>query len=263
MKKTFLISGVVVLLITLVLLRINVLKLPANATRFFSNNITANFHSFSVFINNKFHFASNISEIIEKNKKLEKENRDLYNKINTLTEKIQENEILDRSMEFVKNYNYKFAKVLTTNRENNNTITINIGSKDGVEVGYPVVFEDGFLVGKIKKVNTNSSIVSLTIDKETEVSATISGYDHNIGIISGNHGLNFKLNYVSIKENIEIGDLVVTSGIENNIPAGLIIGKVSSIDSSPSNFFQDVVVSPIIPFEDFKIVSVIIPENDK
>lgn len=263
MKKTFLISGIIILIIALILLKINILKLPASVVRFFSNNITANFNSISSSLNSKTDAFLNTSKLLEENQKLKEENLNLYNKINELSEKIKEDEILENSKEFIKNYNYKFAKVLTIDKENSNTIIINIGYKDGVDIGYPVVFENGYLIGTIKKVSSNTSIVLLTIDKANEISATVSGYDHNIGISTGNYGLNFKLNYVSVKENININDLIVTSGIENNIPAGLIIGKVSKIESTPSDFFQDITVSPLIPFENFRIVSVILPNDDK
>lgn len=263
MKKTFLFCGIFLFIVAIVLLKINIIKFPANFVRFFSNNVTSDFYSVSSAINNKFHDFSNVSHIIEENKNLKAENRKLYSEINELTEQIKENEIIERSTDFANKYNSVFAKVLTTNKERDNTIVINVGLRDGVDVSYPVIFEDGFLIGKIKKVSQNSSIVALTTNKETEISATISGFNHNVGIISGNYGLNFKFNYVSIKENIKIDDIVVSSGIDNNVPAGLIIGKVSNIDFNPTDFFQDIVVSPLVPFENFKIVSVIIPENDK
>ncbi len=259
MKKIFLILGVIILLTSFVFLKFDVFSFPSNFVRSISNNITANLNSISSYSNDKISIISNISNILKENEALKNENEDLIYKINSITEKNKENEIVNESMNFVKNYNYKFAKILTINKEIDNTITINIGKKDGIDVGYPVIFKNGFLIGKIKQVNDNSSVVLLTIDKSSEVAATVSGYDHSIGIINGNYGLNFKLNYVSIKEPIRNDDVVVTSGIENNVPSGLIIGKISKVEYKPSDFFQDVTVSPVIPFENFRVVSVIMP----
>ncbi len=260
MKKLLLILGIVILIVSFIFLKFNIFSFPSNLIRGFTNNITANLNSISSYLNEKINIVYNVSSISKENEVLKKENQELIYKINSITEKQKENEILNESINFVKNYNYKFAKILTINKETNNTITINIGEKDDIEVGYPVVFKDGFIIGKIKKVERNTSIVLLTIDKSSEIAATISGYDHSVGIINGNYGLNFKFNYVSIKEPVKIKDLVVTSGIENNIPSGLIIGEVSKIDYKSSDFFQNIIVSPVVPFENFRIVSVIIPD---
>lgn len=259
MKKIFLILGIIILITSFVFLKFNVFSFPSNFIRNISNNITTNLNSISSYTNEKINIISNISNISKENEILKKENENLIYKINSITEVNKENEIINESINFVKSYNYKFAKILTINKEINNTITINIGKKDGVEVGYPVVFKNGLLIGKIKKVDNNTSTVLLTIDKSSEIAATVSGYDHSIGIINGNYGLNFKFNYVSIKEPIKNDDLIVTSGIENNVPSGLIIGKISKIEYKASDFFQDIIVSPVIPFENFRVVSVIMP----
>ncbi len=260
MKKIFLILGILILITSFVFLKFNIFSFPSNLVRSVSNNITANLNSISSYANEKISIISNISTISKENELLKKENQDLIYKVNSITEKYKENEIINDSIDFVKNHNYQFAKILTIDKEINNTITINIGEKDGVKVGYPVVFKNGFIIGKIKKVERNTSIVLLTIDKSSEIAATVSGYDHSIGIINGNYGLNFKFNYVSIKEPVKLKDLVVTSGIEDNIPSGLIIGEVSKIDYKPSDFFQNIIVTPVVPFENFRVVSVIMPD---
>lgn len=259
MKKIFLILGIVILITSFIFLKFNIFSFPSNFIRALTNGITSNFNIISTYFNEKSQYISNINGIIQENKNLKEENQNLVNNLNAITEVNKENEIVKESINFVKNYNYKFAKVLTIDKENTNTITINIGKNDGVDVGYPVVFKDGFLVGKIKKVDDNSSIVLLSVDKSSEVAGTISGLDHSIGIITGSYGLNFKFNFVSIKESIKNDDIIVTSGIESYIPSGLIIGKVSKIESKPSDFFQNITISPVVPFENFRIVSVIMP----
>lgn len=257
MKKILLILGIIILIISFIFLKFNFFSFPANLIRGISNNTTSNFNSIASYFNEKINLLSNISNIVKENERLTNENQNLIYKINSITEKNKEAEIINESIDFVKNYNYKFAKVLTINKETDNTITINLGYNDGIKVGYPVVFKNGFLIGKIKQVDANTSVVLLTIDKSSEVAATISGYDHSVGIVSGNYGLNFSFNYVSIKEPIQINDIVVTSGIENNIPSGLIIGSVSKIDYKSADFFQNIIISPVVPFENFRIVSVV------
>lgn len=258
MKKIILIFAIFILIISFIILRFNIFNLPKNIISFFSSNITSNFHNISSYFNEKTFSIKNIKSIISENEKLKKENQDLIIKINDITEKNKELEIVADSLDFIKKYDYKLAKVITINKELNNTITINIGKNEGIEVGYPVVFRDGFIIGKIQKVSDYSSTVLLSIDKNSEIAATISGHDKSLGIINGSYGINFNFNYVSIKENINIDDIVVTSGIESSVPAGLIIGKVSKINNKSSDFFNEIIVTPIIPFENFRIVSVII-----
>ena len=58
---------------------------------------------------------------------------------------------------------------------------------------------------------------------------------------------------IQVKE----GDIIVTSGVEKYIPAGLIIGKVSSVEKMNNDIFQTAKLVPFILSQDINIVTVI------
>lgn len=259
MKKVIIFLLLFIFIISIFLFKLNIFNVPFSFARTITKDIITNFQELSFFINTKKENIINTKKIIEENKRLTEDNTNLTKRLNDLIEKNKNTEIINASINFVSKYNYKFAKVLTIDKQINNTLTISLGKNDGLDIGYPVVFKDGFMIGKVVSVYDNFSIVLLTIDKNSEIAATVSGYEKNIGILKGNNGLDFVLNYVSIKEQIKKDDILITSGIEKNIPAGLILGKISSVNFIPSDFFQKVEVEPIMPFENFRVLSVIMP----
>jgi rod shape-determining protein MreC len=57
--------------------------------------------------------------------------------------------------------------------------------------------------------------------------------------------------------NVQIGDLVLTSGLGGNYPADILIGQISGVSKLPVEIFQTASVQPIVDFSQLEVVLVI------
>lgn len=164
------------------------------------------------------------------------------------------------------------------------TLIIDKGSKDGLKEGLAVIVDDGILIGKLTKVNKNVSQVLLLLDNQSRIASAIletptlsdqrergkgadripwqtqkSSSTSVQGIIKSQHDLSLIMDLIPLDKKIFPGDPVITSGLEPNIPSGLLIGYVDSLETSPNQLFQKATVHPLTNFEGLRIVSVLIP----
>ena len=65
--------------------------------------------------------------------------------------------------------------------------------------------------------------------------------------------------FISQTEKIEIGNIVVASGLEKNIPRGLVIGRVSKVEKESNELWQSAVIEPIANLDELIIISVLLP----
>ena len=141
-----------------------------------------------------------------------------------------------------------------------NIITINKGKNDGIKKGNPVISTTG-LVGEVVIVNNNSSEIKLTTsNNKNYISAKFMVDDKEyFGIIKEYNTIKNEL-YL---ENV-IGDisnykdaLVVTSGLSNNYPSGLLIGKIVDMKKDKFNLSNTFVIKPSADYNDINIVMVV------
>lgn len=151
--------------------------------------------------------------------------------------------------------------VITRNTDENiNTITIDQGFKDGVLVGAPVLVSDGIMVGKVMRTNEYSSVVLLVNDHTSQVAASIQNIDKTIGIVQGEYGLGVKMELIPQTEEINEGDIVITSGVEEYIPRGLVLGTIDTVIKSEESLFQEAVIRLPVDLTKIHMVSVLKPE---
>ena len=142
-----------------------------------------------------------------------------------------------------------------------NTITIDKGSYNGVEVDMVVVNSDG-LIGKIVSTTTFTSEVKLltTSDTNNKISVAVSSNNKKLyGLISK---YNYNGNYLEVEgisntEQVSIGDYVYTSGLGGVFPSGILIGKVKEITTDEYDLAKIINVSPIADFDDINYVAIL------
>jgi rod shape-determining protein MreC len=178
----------------------------------------------------------------------------------------EENDVLREQLGFLsKNkYRYVVSNVISRGELNNSaktpeTITIDKGIKDGISKGLSVVSGDGIIVGKVVEAKDNIARVDLTNNLDCKIAATLLGDTKTNGITSGDLGLTIKMDFIPQTVVIKPGDLVITSGLEDAIPRGLVIGKISTITKESNDLWQSAVVEPLISPDDLIIVSVLLP----
>lgn len=171
---------------------------------------------------------------------LKNENQNLRNENSKLQEQLRELEILKSENNTLKEYvnlkekysDYTTVPAYVIQRSISNyekIIVINIGSKDGLAVGMPVISESG-LVGHVISVTNSTAKVQTIIDTSSSVSASIANVQDSVilkGSLSNSEIL--KATYIPTDSTILQGDSVVTSGLGGIYPKGILVGTVKNI----------------------------------
>lgn len=149
---------------------------------------------------------------------------------------------------------------------NSQSVLIDKGLRDGLFAGLAVVSfigpgdsSQGVIIGKIVKVKDNLAEIYLVTNKNCKLAAAIFGQGKTSGIATGELGLTIKMNFIPQTENIKLGDLVATSGLEQNIPRGLVIGRVTKVVKENNEVWQSATIEPQINLDSLSVISVLLP----
>jgi rod shape-determining protein MreC len=136
------------------------------------------------------------------------------------------------------------------------TIIINRGREDGVAKGMAVIDSEG-IVGHIIKDFDWSAQVLLLIDQSSAVDALVQRTRFR-GIVEGEATQTCGFKYVVRKADIQIGDTLISSGLDRVFPKGLRVGTVASVSKPASGLFQEVRVQPFVDFTRIEEVLVVL-----
>jgi rod shape-determining protein MreC len=136
------------------------------------------------------------------------------------------------------------------------SLVIDKGTQDGVKKGLPVVVPEG-IAGIITEASSRYSKVQMIIDRNAAVDALVQR-SRARGILKGNASGQCLFQYVPRKHDVEVGDTLVSSGLDGVFPKGLRVGEVSVVNKSGTGIFQEVVVSPYADFEKLEEVLVVL-----
>lgn len=194
---------------------------------------------------------------------LETRNKQLEAEINTLSEVEKENEQLRGLLNFAQTrprLELRGAQIVATviGEESTNfigTILIDLGREHGINVGMPVVTDQG-LVGRISEVTDTLSKVLLLNDPSSSASALLADSRLN-GIVSGSTSGALIMDFIPQGQEFREGELVLSSGLGGKFPKGLVIGTIESIESLPNAVFQKASVRPSVDFGSLELVMVI------
>lgn len=150
-------------------------------------------------------------------------------------------------------------EMLSGPEENQGDLVIDKGSDNGIISGLVVLDETGAVIGKVSSVEEKISRVTLVTNSACKMAATLQDIDRTIGVTEGNLGLTVNMNFIPQVEKASVGDLAVTSGLEANIPRGLLIGQVAEVDKGNNNIWQSVNIQPAANLDNLTIVSVLVP----
>lgn len=231
--------------------------------------VQAFFTKLSNSINNSISFFKDIKQMKEQNEKLkirveelEKENRELYG----YKEKIKELKEALALKERFSNYEIIGANVIAKDPGNwFDTFKIDVGARDGVRNDYPVVSASKALIGRVDSAGAATSKVISIIDEDTSVSGWISKPEGGHVIVRGDLKLKdrglCKMEYIPLEVNVEIDDVIETSGLGGIYPKGLIIGKVVEIRKTSSDLSRYAIIQPAVNFKKLEEVYVLKTKN--
>ncbi len=135
-------------------------------------------------------------------------------------------------------------------------LIINVGSKDGIAVGMPVVSSGAVMVGRIARVTPHLAFVQLVNDPTSRVAAILQR-SRVTGIVAGREDGSLVMTEILPDETVEVGDVAVTSGLGGLLPKGLLLGQVESVTYRESALFQEVKLRPQLDFRRLDVVVVI------
>ena len=190
-----------------------------------------------------FEVLTDIGKLIQENEQLKKQ--------------VQELSLIKNQYETLKFENFKLKKLLKFKKKYKKykiqasevigyppdffvkALFIGIGSEDNIKIGDYAV-SDGFLAGKVVEVGKFSSLVLLTNDSNFKIPAR-TRKTREFVFYNGKG----KLDFVKPNQDIRVGDIIETAGIEG-YPKGIPIGKVISVEYKEGSFFKDVKVKPFV-----------------
>ena len=109
------------------------------------------------------------------------------------------------------------------------SLLINVGARDGVTVGNPVLSTQG-LVGHVINVGPGTARVLRLSDLNSRI-AVASARSEATAILAGDNKDRPRLSFVNQPENWRIGDRVISSGDDGALPRGLDVGAVIRDDA--------------------------------
>ncbi|MBO5137298.1 MAG: rod shape-determining protein MreC [Spirochaetaceae bacterium] len=184
----------------------------------------------------------------------------------TNTEIRKENERLKEQLAFTENFEYKNYPAQIIGRDPNNQyslLTIGKGSRHGIRKNMPVIaVQNGTvgLVGKVINVGYTTSSVIPIYDFDCNVSARIQN-TRDVGLISGlgaeTQPLVMKYIKKQVLTELQYGDLVVTSGENDNYLKDIPIGYISLITVQDYDSSLNIELTPIIDFSRLETVIVV------
>ena len=190
----------------------------------------------------------------------------LKNKLNELTLKNQEliakiissealekeNEVLREALGIGLQKEFKLALSQVIGKDiSQDFILIDKGVRDGLLKDMPIITEQNVLVGRVSEVYDRFSKVMLISHKD-------SSLDAGFGIVRGRGNFNLLFDLIPREQEIFQGDIVVTSGLGNDFPKGLLVGQIKEVKKSDVEPFQQAEIEPAFNISQLKKVFIIL-----
>ncbi|MBI4837271.1 MAG: rod shape-determining protein MreC [Candidatus Portnoybacteria bacterium] len=197
-------------------------------------------------------------QLIGQNQILQEDNLKLRLELASLREQARENETLRRQLaaDLPKNFKFILTNVVGSCADNfSQCLFIDKGREDGVEVGASVALAGGILVGKIVEAAQGGAKVVLLSDPGSAINV-LTQRTRASGVLRGDKGIGLILDMMPQDARVETGEAVITAGLENNFPKGLLVGEIEVFISSDVEAFKKAKVKPVAEFKNLEILFV-------
>jgi len=271
LKKYLTVIAVIMLLIFLHYSHI--LTPPESFINYYTKPVLANIYGLSAKLNLAYNRETDRNDLLSQVQQLKDQVNRLTSENAILKMAEIENQYLRQQLKFLSsnNYNYQIANIvsrgaLTDVSKNNQTVMIDKGSVDGIKIGFAVVSPNiygsdnqGVIIGKVSGVKDHLAEIDLITNPQCKLAAAFLNRNKTSGIIHGELGLTVKMEFIPQTDEVNVGDLVVTSGLEQDISSGLVIGKVAEVIKENNNLWQSAKIDPMINADELLVVAVLIP----
>ncbi|MDP9044733.1 MAG: rod shape-determining protein MreC [Pseudomonadota bacterium] len=139
-------------------------------------------------------------------------------------------------------------------------VVIDRGAANGVELASPVINEAGVL-GQVTRVYPLSSEVTLLTDKDAAI-PVLNTRTQARGAAFGSAGVTggaLEMRFMAGNADVQVGDVLTTSGVDGVYPPGLPVAKVASVDRKLDSGFARIVLAPSARSDGVRHVLVVDP----
>ncbi|MCI3923618.1 rod shape-determining protein MreC [Paenibacillus sp. TRM 82003] len=188
------------------------------------------------------------------------------NDLESQNERLKEALAFTERQRLAHQYTYRIAEVVAESPDRyNRVIRINLGERDGIKLDMAVMTVDG-LIGRIVRVSPFTANVQLITDLNGEeggirgIAATVQGGESDsFGIIEDFNTENGTLLMTKIEQSdpLKVGDTIVTSGLGELFPEGIVIGVVTEKRVGDYGLTYTATVEPAAQFNHLREVFVV------
>lgn len=235
----------------------------ANITGTILSPLQASFSNISIFLSNVYTKSFEFDEVLAENKALKEKIDELSHMALQYEYALYENEHLKAILNISQvNQDFSFELCEIVGRDFSNTqsiLTLDKGTNSGIAINDCVITSAG-LVGYVTRVGINYSQVTTVIDPSFTIGAIISR-SREVGVCESN--LEFflnntlKISYLDRHSDVEIGDVIETSGITGSSPKSLRIGTVSEVAIELNGISKSATIVPFVDIENINQVYII------
>lgn len=200
-----------------------------------------------------------LARLRQRNSEMEAEVSRMQTEIIVLKQQISETRVLSALVDFARvQPENRYLAATVIGRDPSpflEYVIINRGSDDGLRRGMPVVTQQG-LVGRIAAVTADAARVQLITDPASNINVKLEP-SRAQAVIRGEVSGEISLAMIPQSAPVEIGDLILTSGLGGNYPANILIGQVTGVRRRETDLFQSASVQPVVDFNQLEIVLII------
>lgn len=196
---------------------------------------------------------------VAENIRLKKENDAFRQRLVKFKELSRENDRLSELLSFKRNSAFSLiaARVIARGLANwESSLVIDKGLADGIREGQLVVTNLG-LVGRICDVSKSVSRIMLLTDPNFNI-AGILERSRESGVVSGTLLGKCIMRYLAVDSKVLKGDIVLTLGLVENYPKGIIIGEVASFSAEENGVSASAIIKPKVRLSNLEEVLVVI-----
>ncbi|MBT6728327.1 MAG: rod shape-determining protein MreC [Deltaproteobacteria bacterium] len=202
-------------------------------------------------------YFEELEDLKKENQSLKKRILHLNNDMNALNEKVARNNSQSLQLNWANSYPEPviFGDILGISTDPLTQVWwLNLGAQDGIEVKQPAAVAEG-LVGRVQNISAKQLTIQIIMDQRSRFPVLVQR-TRSRGIVVGT-GSGIELRQVLIRDELKIGDRIITSGLSQLFPKGLFVGQIKEIVQSENQLFQTAVLEPGVDFSRLESVGIL------